>query len=63
MEDNNKKMKNKKEKLTLAYIISLPPTCMILAYIIGDYFFGSSGRAIGLVFGYLFSIYLRKHKE
>lgn len=60
---DEKNNNHKKDKFTLAYIMSLPYTWMIFGYVIGKFYFSIWGSIIGLIIGYVFCIYLRKYRK
>ena len=53
---DEKNNNHKKDKFTLAYIMSLPYTWMIFGYVIGKFYFSIWGSIIGLIIGYVFRI-------
>lgn len=58
---------NEKNELTVAYIVSLPTTCMATGFVLGNLQADSIGGLIGLIIGYILSVifrhYLYGHKK
>lgn len=52
---------NKKNELTVAYIVSLPTTGMATGFLLGKSLADSLGGLIGLVIGYVVSVIFRHH--